>query len=92
MPKFGQIKEIVIRPANRKSKVPVSERAVLQRVNRKLKPDLEQVRKWRGGQYVGGYYYLNLERNWCKIENLDLEGFARELGVLADWEAMTREE
>jgi hypothetical protein len=75
-------------------KVPVSERALIQRVNRALKKDLRAVKIPRGlrmRQEAGAYYLLDLNRNWIVKtyrRGLRLESLARELGVLEAWETL----
>jgi hypothetical protein len=72
-----------------KSKVPVSMRAIIQRINRKLKPDDEALKIARGEalrQQVGDYYRLNFRINGITGMDVDPEALARELGVLHDWE------
>lgn len=78
-------------------KVPVSERALLQRVNRRLAKDGEQLRtarRFRDGvdshetSKLGRYYALDLSRNIVTAAHVNLENRARELGVLKAWEAL----
>jgi hypothetical protein len=74
--------------------VPVSLRALIQRINRKLATDqgalyADQLRKARGlrwRQTVGEYYLLNVFRNAVDNTRVDPETLGRELGVLAPWE------
>jgi hypothetical protein len=79
------------------NKVPVSERAVIARINRKLKPEGRQLKTKRGGwkkDMSGPYYVLDVERNTVvaggagQHSRIDLEAFARKLEVLADFETM----
>jgi hypothetical protein len=75
----------------KRRKVPVSERALVQRVNRKLKEKNEKVLKSRsngGGLTRGEYYLLDTDHHALVHESVDLEGMGRELGVLKDWEAL----
>ncbi len=70
-------------------KVPVSMRALIQRINRKLKPELEALKITRGNQWrpeLGDYYVVDLNRNSIIRKDVDPEKIARELGVLRDWE------
>jgi len=78
-------------------KVPVSERALVQRVNRKLKADdkkLHTARDYRDGarRYentnMGRYYIINLNSNSVAELHADLEWWGRKLGVLRDWEEL----
>ncbi len=79
------------------TKVPVSERAVIARINRKLKPEGRQLKTKRGGwrQDVSGpYYLLDVERNIVvaggsgQHSRIDLERLARKLEVLSEYETM----
>jgi hypothetical protein len=62
----------------------VSERAVLARVNRRLAHNGERLKKWRprDGWKTGWFYRLDVNRNWVRDDQVGLEDFARELGVL----------
>jgi hypothetical protein len=74
--------------------VSISEDAVLQRINRRLKPDLRGVKKTRGARAyhdLGDYYLIDYDRNWIVDHHLDLEDLARELGCLADDEQLAEE-
>jgi hypothetical protein len=71
------------------SKTPVSMRAVIQRINRKLAPDLEGLKTTRGGRArleLGDYYVIDFNRNFILHKDVDPERMARELGVLQPWE------
>ena len=78
------------------TKVPVSERAVIARINRKLKPEGRQLKTKRGGwrqDISGPYYVLDVERNTVVAggsvhSRIDLEQFARKLEVLSEYEKM----
>jgi hypothetical protein len=73
--------------------LPVSERALLQRLNRRLKAEGRighMVKKLRGTE---GYYVLDLDRNAIVQMNLtltDLEEMAREYKALAPYESLER--
>jgi hypothetical protein len=82
-----------------KQKVPVSERALLQRINRKLAPD-EQVRKARpfrdGARLVyssatGKYFRVDLASGTGIHPHEDIEALGRKLGVLRAWEELEEE-
>lgn len=68
----------------------VSPRAVIARINRKLKPELQAVRVTRGRlaheRDFGPYYLIDYNRNWITDKDVGLEELARELGVLKSWE------
>jgi len=68
---------------------PVTERALVQRINRKLAGENEQIRKWRSGQWKGYYFHLDVSHNMLLSESFnDIESFARELGVMEKWETL----
>lgn len=72
-------------------KVPVSERALVQRVNRKLAPEREVVKKARGQRMqmeAGTFYRIDLQRNFLVESDVDLEALGRDLGVLNPWESL----
>src|SRR5262249_39986904 len=78
-------------------KVPISTRALVQRINRALKPKRQQLKvargRWAEGTQHGRYYVIDLNRNvLLDRPKLDLEQFARELKVLADFEAWQQDE
>ena len=73
----------------------IAPRAVIQRINRKLKPDLEMLRATRGTRMrldVGDYHVIDFRLNAVIHTNVDVEIMARELGVLKDYEEMADDE
>jgi hypothetical protein len=72
--------------------ITLSERALVKRINRVLKRKGSlgwQLKKARGGKVkssVGDYYILDIERNFIMQPNVDIEEYAREIGVLQDHE------
>jgi hypothetical protein len=77
--------------------VPVTKRALIQRINRKLEVTkgrdsiAARVKATRGGRAqtdLGDYYLLDAERGAVLDHHLDLEAYGRELGVLAAWERL----
>jgi hypothetical protein len=72
------------------SQVVVTERAVLQRVNRALAHESKSMRvcrydsKWLND--LGRYYVVNTSTNGVSDPHADLAGWARELGALKDFE------
>lgn len=73
----------------KKAFVPVTERAIVQRINRRLKPDLLQLKKCRDGRWhdeLGDYYLLDLNRNSIDEKHVDLATMAKELKVISDFE------
>lgn len=76
-------------------KVPVSERALIGRINRKLRDrdpsETEVLRKARGSlakSQVGEFYVINASRGSLLQAHVDLESFARELGALQPFEEL----
>lgn len=90
--------EVVRVPAPTLTRVAVSERAVVQRINRKLRAvyeedgiDLHELKKNRGAraiQELGDYYVLDCRANFVIEDHVDPEDYARELGVLAPFESV----
>ena len=76
------------------TKVPITERALIQRINRKLKEDDRIMKAARAGtraeQEVGRYYLIN-SRNHVVDGHCDLEEYGRDLGVLAPYEKLVSE-
>ena len=73
-------------------KLPVTERSVVARVNRRLQAAGEQLKPARSEQVraqVGDWYVLDVKRNGVVREDVNLEAIARELGALADWEVVS---
>jgi hypothetical protein len=71
-------------------KVLVSERALIARINRKLKPDeqaLKIKRGWRSS--LGNFYLVSYSGNYILNEDVDPEALGRNLGVLQAWEAVS---
>lgn len=72
-------------------RVQVSERALIQRINRRLKRSGEQLRAARSEaaeRDLGRHFVVDVNRNAITIQNVDLEKFGRKLGVLQPWEVM----
>ena len=69
------------------TKVPVSTRALLQRVNRRLAGDGEVLKIARTAKVAAavGQFFI-VRGNRVAREHVDPEALARELGVLADFE------
>jgi hypothetical protein len=76
---------------SKSQKVPVSEKALIQRINRKLKSDHEVVKKTRHGRAwrdLGDFYRLDWYRNTIIDHHIDLEDLGRELEVLEAYEVL----
>lgn len=71
----------------------VSERALIERINRKLKPDNVAVRVsrgWRSESAPGRHYELDTNRNEVTNHHFDLETYGRDCGTLAEYERLGR--
>jgi hypothetical protein len=76
-------------------RVPVSERALIQRINRVLAKQDEVVKTTRGEKAeseLGRHYILNFSFNGIMQKDIDIEACGRELKVLRPWEMMVAEE
>lgn len=73
-------------------KVPVSDRALLARINRKLAAGDEVLKRCREDSrsyyQLGDYYLVDLNSNGIVRMNCDLEVEGRKLGVLNKWEVL----
>jgi hypothetical protein len=72
----------------------ISVHALIKRINRKLAPKYEQLRKTRGLRYVsslGEYYMHDCYRNVIIGTSVDPETVGRKLGVLRDFEQVVSE-
>lgn len=83
-----------------KQKVPVSERALFQRINRRLKQKDQLLRtargvwdgpRWYENSDLGRFYIIDIHRNTLVSTHVDLEAYARKLDVLAPWEELKGE-
>jgi hypothetical protein len=75
-------------------KASVSTRAVVQRINRVLKHDMQMLKATRGEkmrQAVGDFHVIDFSINGVTHTNVDPESFARDLGVLKPWEKVAAE-
>ena len=74
--------------------VPVSERALIARINRKL-PEHEKLKKLRGSRWehdLGQYYIIDQNMNAILHKHIDIEELARELGALKPWESLVADQ
>ena len=76
-------------------RVAVSRRAVIQRVRRRLAHDAQTLFTNRSAcpmvhAQIGDLYVVD-QNNHIADTHIELEKYARDLGVLADWEAMAAE-
>jgi hypothetical protein len=76
----------------RRKTVPISERALIQRINRALKDKgeiLKAARSPRVADEVGQHFVVRLtgkRNNVVTQRHVDVEALGRELGVLNEWE------
>lgn len=73
--------------------VPVSLRALVARINRKLAPD-EMLKATRGERWrdeLGDFYLVDLDANAVMAKHVDPESYGRKLGVLKAWERLQEE-
>ncbi len=73
----------------KKQRVPVTGRALIQRINRRLARDSKQLKTSRTAntqEMVGKYFVVDTFRNAVIDTNVDLEALGRKLEVLQAWE------
>lgn len=73
-----------------KKRRPVTERALVRRINRRLQDQGERIEKWRFGPDRGSYRRLEVATGLNGPE-VDLEALSRELGVMKPWEFLSIE-
>jgi hypothetical protein len=75
----------------RKAGVPVTARALVQRINRTLSKDGEVLRAMRGQAVhdLGSYIVIDTNGNSVAHKRVDIERLGRKLGVLKDFETLT---
>jgi hypothetical protein len=73
--------------------VPVTMRALTQRINRKLEPAGKVLKAARGKEKdaLGTFYLLDFSRG-VEDTHVDLESLGRELGALGQWESLSAED
>ncbi len=105
-PAIMKVEQVVKQPAVAKgeelpvkrgayTKVPVTMKALTQRINRVLRHDDEQLRKARGvrtRQDLGEWYVLDWNRNFIVRHHVDPEALGRKLGTLNEWEVLVPDE
>jgi hypothetical protein len=75
----------------KKQGVPVSTRALVQRINRVLAGQTRKLKRTRGGraiQDLGEWYVIEAAKNFVLAKRVDPEEMGRELGALAPFEFM----
>lgn len=72
-------------------RVPVSKRALIQRINRKLAADMQVLKTCRGARAqldLGDYYILDGSLNVPSDTHVDIEELGRDMGCLSSWEKL----
>lgn len=73
-------------------KVNITERALIQRINRKLGHDNQRLQTTRDTSRwihdLGRYSIVDLQRNAICAQDVDLQELGKELGVLRAWETV----
>jgi hypothetical protein len=78
--------------AKEEKRVPVTTRALVQRINRRIAGDDEVLKAARGDkarQEVGDYYIVDSRIGALVHRDVDLEAYAREIGVLQKHERLS---
>lgn len=79
----------------KKQKVPVTARALVQRINRALKKEHQQVRATRGTGNMwitlGDFYVVDIQGHFIDSHHVDIEKLARNLDVIEAWEELEAE-
>jgi hypothetical protein len=76
----------------KQSKIPISKRALMQRLNRRLAAEGEKLLTARGTQAMldlGEFYTIDVGRNMICRKAVDPAALARQLGVLKPYEEVT---
>jgi len=69
----------------------ITEKALIARINRKLKPDGQILKKTRGERAIldlGYFYVIDIYQNISLWTRVDIEAFGKELGVMKDYETV----
>jgi len=84
------------RSGTTRDKVPVTMRSLVQRINRRLVKDDQQLRRPRGDgrarQNLGDYFVIDTRRNFVVTTDADPAALGRGLGCLQPWEQVIIEE
>ena len=72
------------------ARIGVSERALIERINRKLSPTGKVLKRARprAAGFVGQFFILDLTTSSASARHCDLEAVGRELGCLKAWERL----
>lgn len=75
-----------------KLKVKITERALFARLSRSFAKENKSLKKCRqygrGYDYLGDYYTVDTYNNSVEDVHVNLEGYARDRKVMADWEEL----
>ena len=71
----------------KEDKIPITKRALVQRINRQLRGRNEALRGKRGVN-TGEYYRVNFGRNTVIEDSVAIEKLGRELGILKPYERL----
>ena len=75
-----------------KLKVKISERALFARLSRSFAKENKSLKKCRqdgrGYDFLGDYYVVDTYQNAVIDRCVNLEGYARERGLMAEWEEL----
>jgi hypothetical protein len=80
--------------AKRQTLYPLSQRAALLRIDRKLEPEGKVLRVSRGPlsmELLGRFYVVDTVAKKIVAQDLDLTSYGREIGVLQEWEEVKPE-
>lgn len=72
----------------------VTTNALIKRINRKLAPEGERLRTYRGRHWnsdLGWHYIIDVNRNGLVQGHVDVEKLAREMGVMREHEQIAQE-
>jgi hypothetical protein len=73
-------------------KIPVAERALMARVNRALAKKNQAMQRCRqesrSFHNLGRYYIIDFSRNCLLHSDVDIEAFARQMGILRAYEVL----
>ncbi len=72
----------------KKPTMPVTARALIQRINRKLTAEGQRLKAPRGRPHGGDYFIVHVTRHAVTRTDVDLEALGRELGALQPWERL----
>lgn len=77
-------------------KAPISTRAVISRINRKLRPDMRRLRACRPNSRwwsdLGDHYIVDLDLNAVVDSHIDPEAYGRDLGVVRPFEQVVADD